>query len=515
MINLILIRPYSAIPPWEGYKKQGHVALFIALQKIRDLLNENKRDDLSEFCLGIEGEEDVFIKRGDRYLSLHQVKSGNSSFGQKDKFCFIISVLQYEAKRGFFHKPPEARLDSNFVKATDDMIKVLKAQYSREIVNKSELDKSAAEDGYIIIENLSGNLKKSEKYDILKHILKQNDLKHDKSDIAEGVKLVITDLERYEAMLLDDDGTLKDDSQFLDIHNDALNAEDASYSVISEILGDEDPSWVIGTNDIDRTNYCRAVYEQILLYLERKITESKDAVALNCNICLKDIHELINIDGTTLKGSVPYQYRMVWKCIHESLKGFPEYNKCESNSCAECPNSDSCNLHKQSRRIGNIDKSVAHDFLYKLMLKSPVIDKPNNLPDKELIDDIFVSLLKEAECLKIEDNRIVQAQKNGQIYRASLNNSRKKEILWRQLSDEAEKANDDILLIYEADVLITGQLNADHFMFGGNSVMVFGKNEYDELSGVTSDSIYKSSKNCTKPKNKKLIDASKAKEELK
>ena len=127
---MVLIRPYSAIPSWEGYKKQGHVALFIALQKIGDLLNENKRDDLSEFFLGIEGEEDIFIERGDGYLSLHQVKSGDSSFGQTDKFCFIISVLQYEAKRGFFHKSPKARLDSNFVKAADDMIKSLKVQYN-------------------------------------------------------------------------------------------------------------------------------------------------------------------------------------------------------------------------------------------------------------------------------------------------------------------------------------------------------------------------------------------------
>ena len=34
----MLISPFSAISSWEGYEYQGHIAVFVVLQKIRELI---------------------------------------------------------------------------------------------------------------------------------------------------------------------------------------------------------------------------------------------------------------------------------------------------------------------------------------------------------------------------------------------------------------------------------------------------------------------------------------------
>lgn len=53
---MLLIEPISAITSWEDYEYQGHVALYIALKSILDLLQNGK--SVSDYDLQIEGEED-------------------------------------------------------------------------------------------------------------------------------------------------------------------------------------------------------------------------------------------------------------------------------------------------------------------------------------------------------------------------------------------------------------------------------------------------------------------------
>jgi len=41
-MEMLLIEPISAITSWEDYEYQGHVALYIALKSILDLLQNGK-----------------------------------------------------------------------------------------------------------------------------------------------------------------------------------------------------------------------------------------------------------------------------------------------------------------------------------------------------------------------------------------------------------------------------------------------------------------------------------------
>jgi len=322
-VTNLLIRPHNAIPSWEGYEYQGHIALFVALQKIRDEIVDNNKRDFSEFSIEIEGIEDFSIKQNDKYLSIHQVKAGGFSLEEKDKFCFIISVLQHDTK-GFFHIIPAEKLPIDFVCITVNMIATLKNQFAHPIKNKNELADPKKSCDCIVVEYISGNSAKGDKYNILKFVMEQESLNHNKKDVESGINLVVQKLDHYNGILVDNNVSRSDDcyvALFSELFDSTSDVEEKSYSIIAEILNALDDSWIIGaSSDDDRIKYCRSIYEQILVYAKKEITKSHELKHNNCKICIDKIYDLIDIDKTIEKGSIPYQYRMVWKTIKNRLK---------------------------------------------------------------------------------------------------------------------------------------------------------------------------------------------------
>lgn len=73
---MLLIEPISAITSWEDYEYQGHVALYIALKSILDLLQNGK--SISGYDLQIEGEEDFSIRKDSKYISYYYVSQAES-----------------------------------------------------------------------------------------------------------------------------------------------------------------------------------------------------------------------------------------------------------------------------------------------------------------------------------------------------------------------------------------------------------------------------------------------------
>ena len=57
---MLLIEPISAITSWEDYEYQGHVALYIAVKSILDLLQNCM--SVSDYDLQFECEEDFSIR---------------------------------------------------------------------------------------------------------------------------------------------------------------------------------------------------------------------------------------------------------------------------------------------------------------------------------------------------------------------------------------------------------------------------------------------------------------------
>lgn len=225
-VPLLLISPFSAIPSWEGYEYQGHIAIFVVLREINSLLKNSIDINASKYLLEIEGAEDFSIKDGDKYLTLHQVKYGALALENKDKFCFLISILQYEAQKGYFHITSAKALPDDFTKVTSDTIKTLKNEFDGVIRNKniniSSDGQKQAEEDCIIIEAITANSAKGSKYSILRHVLSSMKLEVNEDNIKKAIDRIKSELAEYEQKILVNE-TTADDSTFVSVYDELFD----------------------------------------------------------------------------------------------------------------------------------------------------------------------------------------------------------------------------------------------------------------------------------------------------
>lgn len=182
-MEMLLIEPISAITSWEDYEYQGHVALYIALKSILDLLQNGK--SISGYDLQIEGEEDFSIRKDSKYISLHQVKAGAIRLEQNDKFSFVIEILQNEAEYGYFHIANGKRIPVDFVSSTLTYTSMLKNQLKKKVIEKKDIADTDKEDDYIVLDKVSGNHKKADVYSLIKYVSKNS------KDIAKIQSVII------------------------------------------------------------------------------------------------------------------------------------------------------------------------------------------------------------------------------------------------------------------------------------------------------------------------------------
>ena len=190
-----IISPINAIISWEGYEIQGHIALYVALEKIKKNIISGNANYLWD--LEIEGKEDFSILYDGRYVSLHQVKSGRVNLKKNDKFAFIAELLQDEVQYGYFHINRTQRIPTDFIDVTLDYIKDLKAKLENPICNKGEVSNND-EDEHIIIENIKSQTEKASLYQILNHNCKNNKSKNNVQRVINELK---AELGKYELLI--------------------------------------------------------------------------------------------------------------------------------------------------------------------------------------------------------------------------------------------------------------------------------------------------------------------------
>lgn len=193
---MILIEPINAITSWENYEYQGHIALYIALKNICDLLEKGK--SISGYDLQIEGEEDFSIRKNDKYISIHQVKAGAVNLESNDKFSFIIGILQNKADYGCFHVSKRKKIPSDFVLTTLNYIDTLREKLGKKVILKKDIPTKDKEDDYIVLDNVSGNHKKADVYSIIKFVSENS---KDIRKIEETVSKIDSALETYKAII--------------------------------------------------------------------------------------------------------------------------------------------------------------------------------------------------------------------------------------------------------------------------------------------------------------------------
>ncbi len=515
---MLLIEPIIAITSWEDYEYQGHVALYIALKKIYDLLQNG--NSISGYDLQIEGEEDFSIRKDSKYISLHQVKAGEVRLEQNDKFSFIIGILQNEAEYGYFHIANGKKIPTDFVSSTLIYTSNLKNELKKKVIEKKDI--TDKEDNYIVLDKVSGNHKKADVYNLIKYASgNSKDIIQIQSTIREIDKALDTYktiIEKRIEEFKKDNPLLCDDEAFLRVYDEKYdNTKEIrlkAYDVIVEILRIKCPAYTFV--DVD---YAALVYDQLLLYTKKRITDFYIKKNKNgkCILTFDEMVEQIIVDYHEKIDTVAYQYFQVLRSIRDAYAEYPNEsrNHCSESNCKDCKNSDVCNLFKQISILNDKSETDKNQIIHNLILKTPMVGKSNNLPQDSLVSHLFLNLLDEIKTLGLRSNNAYEAIKDGKkIYRLTLDSSYDICEFQKNLRRELEKEADRSLL-YECDVLITDRLCEETLFFNGGDVNVLTEKELNEISGMTSSTVEKIKKDCNRPKVIRLVDKNKALGELK
>ena len=517
---MILIEPINAITSWENYEYQGHIALYIALKNIYDLLQ--KGISISGYDLQIEGEEDFSIRKNNKYISIHQVKAGAVNLEPNDKFSFIIGILQNKAKYGYFHVSKGKRVPSDFVSTTLTYIDVLQKELGKKVILKKDIPITDKEDDYIILEKVSVNHKKADVYSIIKFVSGNS---KDVTKIEAAVNAIKNALELYKVIIEKRIKTFKkgnpslpEDEAYFWVYKEKYdNTKEIrlkAYGIIIDILKIKCPQYTFV--DVD---YAALVYDNLLLYMKERITDfyiEKNRRG-KCILTFDEIVKKIEMDYHEKIDSVAYQYFQVLRSIRDAYAEYPSesWNNCAESNCRDCSDSDVCNLFKQISILNGKPETDKNQIIHNLLLKTPQVGKKNNLPQDSLVSHLFLNLLDEIKTLGLRKNNAYETIKDGnKTYRLTLDSSYDINEFQKNLRKELEKEADRSLL-YECDVLITDRLCEENIFFNGGDVNVLTGNELSEISGITSSTIEKMKKDCNRPKVIRLVDRKTALGELK
>lgn len=509
-----IIPPINAIPSWEGYEIQGHIALYVALEKIKENIISGETNDL--WALEIEGVEDFSLLHDGKYISLHQVKSGNTDLKSNDKFAFIVELLQHEAECGYIHINNKKRMPTKFIEAALKYIEELKVELKKTICKKCDISFEEEKD-YIVIENIKGNAKKASLYQMLSFKCENNKTK---SDVESAISELKVELEEYEALIKskqDDfafkNGNKNKDEAFLKAWEDRFDNSNQvctkSTHLITDILWYIHPDWSFVDDD-----YCGFVYVQLNAMLKKYISDFfiKKNKNGKCLIPFKEICAAIEFNYADRIETVSHKYFTIFSAIHDVYLEYIE-NDCEMESCSSCDNNAECNLFRLMNELLMKNKEDKEQFLFNLLLAKP--EKINNLPSDDLIRAQLIEVFKEIRSLSIDKKEVVQAMSpDGVKYRLSLDESRNTKILQKKIEKGIEQSEDKSLL-YECNVLITDHLNEKYFKIDGSKVCVLEQQQLDEIKDITENSaINNENFNCYKPNVIRLIKAEQAKGEL-
>lgn len=523
-MTIKITEPISALVSWGSYDYQGHIALYVSLVKIRELLET--KINISSYKLQIEGIEDFALIKNDKYESLHQVKAGAINLSENDKFTFLIEILENDNAFGYYHINKSKKLPIDFVEKTYKHLDYLINELKKEIVYEKDINNEDNKNKFIVFEEIYKNHKKSDVYNIIKNFIKNTKINiNNIEDIKDIVSKITIKLGNYRNKIKQKVSAFKrnnksanDDEAFLTVYKKKFNnikeIKRESIEEINKILSLTRTQYTFLNKE-----YCEYVYDRLFLFLKKTITtfinsKKKDD---KCILKFSKILETLQKNYHDEMNTVQYQFYQVLRAISNTFMDYPKekQNGCKAETCSECYDKERCNLNIQIEELSKRTNEDKNKTIYNLILFEPEIGKNNNLPSDNMISDLLLNVLDEIDSIHLTDKHIFQTiRNNGDTYRLTLNDSRKKDEIQKKITDFVVKEIDKSLL-YESDILITDRLNEKYLFFYGNNINVLNEKELNEIKNITNNDVEKLKNDCNRPKIIRLIDKNTALEELK
>lgn len=509
-----LIPKHSAIPNWEGFQYQGHMALLIALEKFLYILDKDE-NEIDKYGLEIEGEEDFSILKNNKYISVHQVKAGGFDLTESDRFAFVITVLQNKDCKGYYHiinKHKKKINNYDFVSDTkfkiQDLINEINDILNNKIFIKENEHDEKISDKYFIMDDIFGSNKKASLLYLLKNNINKDN--YNEEIVREVLCDIKTNLLWYESILDKDDCRIV--HVYPTLYDDEQSVQEKSYEIIEKIMDIMCPNYYFVDNC-----YSRFLYTKLHDYLD----ESKENNYKNfdkkedCILYFSEMKKILKTEHIKEFNNAKYQYYMLIGSIFKNFKKYwkKDFSGCNKSGCDSCKKISMCNLKRQMDLFEVLDKNDKLESAHNLLVITPEEGEANNLPNDKLIMFGYLDMVNKIESLNLKNNIFTTVDTDNNIYRLTLDDSLDLEDFAKKLNNELKEL-DDKSLAYEEDVFIVNDLNGE-IAIGKENITVLDKEQLHELeSAITlndnrrteQNNRYKVNDTCTKPKGITLMD---------
>lgn len=341
---------WDASASWNGYMYQGKVALLVALKKI------NEVTDVAGFWLESEGIEDFSIGKGEKYISVHQVKNrkDNRIEDYREALSNIVKrIKDYpDIVNGYLHTKNEIMVDDWEKEIKKQLLTYYpeKIQRLEEIVNKPDIQSEV----YIgIIQMWNEKTKRINRRTnaIYKSLIDKMETENSfscKEDITKEIFI-----NACEQILADEKANYDFAEKELAINKITLfkytngssfaDSSDIIYMSLEEI----DKYW--GEKAEYRKEKAEVYYMKLLQVINDNITERAEKGSKKLHILLTELKDILDTDTTIICSSTKEEELLRLKSKYMSVKDeFCTNNICEVKSEKNCEN---CRLETISNVI--------------------------------------------------------------------------------------------------------------------------------------------------------------------
>lgn len=471
---------HDATPTWSGFIYQGYVAIYLAVRKICELLEQNALDKKTiglTYQLEVENLEDVAIVKMDgkikHYISIHQVKHRK----EKKISDYKNPLIQLMLEKGYSKKQnmgvPEAYLHtSSSIKENDENIEKLLGEWKDNII---EFRKNLNEFIDRIVEEVDmTDFQREVKEEIKKEPIGLNrtkykdllaDIKGDKVYKLEQLKDKIKELCKYldeELAVYEIDTNVK---LFRYNNNNAsCDIEKLFEEIVKQIKNYK--KLIKNQENLTKEQY-EYIADKLLCYMRNHISERHQLMQKNKKyerqFLFKDIVQIL--DQSILEYETKANIMVLRRKYDEALAQYCRVickNVCENEKDYEC-------------KLLNLEycKTDLNDEDFKKLCFSYNPDCDKEIGDRSCLFELLKkeglqnSVFKVLE--KVPDGYFI---KENDKTRVVINNQQNNAFLTAIAHDNVEVVVEDIIggiinntklvsQIFEADELVTARLQSD------------------------------------------------------
>lgn len=474
---------HDATPTWSGFIYQGHVAVYLAVSKICELLTDglDKQEIGAAYQLEIENWEDVALVKQDRgskqYISIHQVKNiNNRSIKNYDK-----PIIQLMLERNFLYKQglgmPKAYMHiSEKVKEDENKIKNIIQNWKQSVLDYyNDLKDLAckvigAKDKDVFLQSVSQVIEKEpiklnrKEYkdklgEIGKHIkekCKADTLKEDIKQLLECLdeELAVTGMDgKIELYAYDDAGTYHCDTKEL-------------FGWIVETVT-EYKMLVKSQEHLTEEQY-EFIANKLLQYIRGEIAErhwkKRQNKKYQSHISFQDIMKIL--DDSVSDYEIPANIMALRRRYADALSQYCRMicrNACEGNEDSRCKL-----LNEIYGRVDLDDEEfLKMCYAYNPNCREKIGDRDclNTLVNKDGLQDSVFEVYKnisEQFFIKKDDTRVmVRDQRNNAFLTALAHSKKRVRVAVEDIVGGISNNPELVSPIFEADELITVHLDSD------------------------------------------------------